>query len=434
MTYGSNNEYREKLYKAYTTRASENSILIDEILLLRDKKAKILGFENYAEYSIFKKDAKDVESVEVFLKDIAKKAKPIAHLEIKELEKFANEEINSINISYFSEKLRQNVYHFDEESCMSFFPKDRVVEFAMKFIETSFGVNIKHNSNVKTWHDSVKVYDFYENNECFGRIYLDLETRKSKKGGAWMHNFQSHHIDVNNIKQPASAFVVCNFMQTVEEQISLLKHSDITTLFHELGHAIHHIFSQVSESYLSGVNGVKWDVVECPSQFLEQFAYDKKVLKDMAEHYVTKEGISDELLQKIIKAKNFQASIGIIRQCEFSIFDILLHKQIYQKNSVQDLLDNIRKDYSVLIPPFYNKFQNSFSHIFAGGYASGYYSYKYAEVLSANLYIQNTKKTILKKYKDNILNKGSSENMTLMTKSIIGKEPTIDALFSLYGI
>lgn len=434
MTYGSSSAYREELYKAYTTRAPQNAKLIDEILLLREKLAKLLGFDNFASMSISSKDAPNVESVEDFLEQIASKTKDVAKKELRELEEFANTKINAFDMPYYSEKMKKKYHNIDEEEYMNYFELDNVVKYVLKFLQNSFDVDIKQVNNAITWDDKVKVYDFYENNKCFARLYLDLENRENKKGGAWMENFQDHCIDSENKEQLACAFIVCNFMPSSSKNPSLLKHNDIVTLFHELGHGIHHIFSKVNEQSLSGVNGVAWDVVEFPSQFLEEFAFDKKVLKDIGTHYKTKEKISDDMINRLIDAKNFQSALGMIRQCEFAIFDILVHKKLHQGEQIQGLLDTIRQKYSALIPPKYNKFQNGFSHIFSGGYASGYYSYKYAEVLSADLYIKNTKKSILKQYKEHILSKGASENMGVLFETITNEKPNIESLFELYGL
>jgi oligopeptidase A len=434
MTYGNNRDYREQLYKAYTSRAPQNAKLIDEILELRDKKAKLLSFENFASLSISSKDANNVEEVENFLLQIAKKSTPIAKKEYQELKDYSKLDIQSYDIAYFSEKMKKQYHNIDEEKYMNYFELNNVLNYIFTFLQDSFNITIKQNTIDDTYHNKVKIYDFFENEKCFAKMYLDLENNDHKKGGAWMHDFDTHYIDSKGQEHLASTFIVCNFMPSSKDNPSLLKHSDIVTLFHEIGHGIHHIFSKVDELSLSGVNGVYWDVIEFPSQFLEQFAYDKNVLKSIGTHYQTKDIISDDMIDALIKAKNFQAGLGLSRQIEFSLFDLLLHKKVYQTEQIQDLLNDIRLKYSAIIPPAYNKFQNGFSHIFAGGYASGYYSYKWAEVLSANLYIYNEKKNILKEYKEQILYKGASENMSTLLENILHKQININDLFKLYGI
>ncbi len=437
MTYGPNEKLREKLYTAFVTRAKENTKLIDEILSLRDEKAKILGFKNYAELSIQSKMANATSKVINFLEELAQKSKDQAKKEFRELEEFANSKLNSWDIAYFSEKLRKERYDVDEELYRAYFEKQSVVNGLFEFLSQIFKVEFK-KSDTKAWHEKVTVHDIYEDGKVIARIYLDLEARESKKGGAWMNNWQSHYIDANNKTHLASAFVVCNFPPSSKTNPSLLRHSDVVTLFHEMGHAIHHLFSKVSESFVSGVNGVEWDAVEFPSQFLEEFAYEKSVLQTFAKHYKSGEVISDEMIKKLKKAKNFQSAMAMVRQLEFALFDFKLHLKLYQGDEVQKLLDSIREEVSVHIPPKYNKFQNSFSHIFAGGYAAGYYSYKWAEVLSSDAFMEfienNFDKKLTQSYKENILYKGGSESMKELFKKFLKREPKVDNLLKISGI
>jgi oligopeptidase A len=273
-----------------------------------------------------------------------------------------------------------------------------------------------------------------------GRIYFDLEARKEKRGGAWMHDWETHYVDVEGKKHLPTAFIVCNFSPSTEENPSLLRHDDVVTLFHEMGHGIHHLFGTCKERSVSGINGVAWDVVEFPSQFLESFAYEKPILKRFAFHHESKEPMSDELLDKIKDTKNYQAALGILRQVEFSLFDFNLHKKLYQGDEVQALLNGIRKKTALLPVPEYNKFQNGFAHIFAGGYSAGYYSYKWAEVLSADAFYAcldkesgfNQEKA--DGYLKYILNKGGSEEMSSLYKQWLGREPKVSSLLKLYGI
>ncbi len=444
MTYGPNRKIRESLYQAYTTRAPQNSQIIDEILALRDEKAKLLGFESYAWLALEKRDADTPNDVIEFLEKIANIAKTYAKKELEELSKYAYkldgiEKLESYDIGYYSEKLKKELFDFDETEVQEYFEQERVLIGLLDMVSNLFNVKFK-KTDLKLWHKCVKVYDMYENNKPKARLYFDLEARKEKRGGAWMHDFETHFIDSKDKKHLASAFIVCNFSPKTDTMPSLLRHDDVVTLFHEMGHALHHIFSNNQERSISGINGVAWDVVEFPSQFLENFAYKKEILKTFAKHHKTLESMPDCLLEKIEKSKNFQASLGILRQLEFAMFDIKLHLKLYNSDEAQILLDEIRKTTSLITPPKYNKFQNGFSHIFAGGYAAGYYSYKWAEVLSADAFFEcidesgNFNRSKALGYKENILAKGSLNNMRVLYEKWLGKTPDLGNLFKLYGL
>ncbi len=438
MTYGRNRNLREKLYKAYVTRASENEKIIDEILALRDEEAKILGFKNYAELSIETKMANSTDEVINFLEELLKKSKDKAKKELKELEKLAKREgverLESYDISYFSEKLRREKYDIDEEEYRPYFEKNSVIEGLFQFLNRLFDVKFK-KIELELWDRDAVAYDIYEKDKIIARLYLDLESREDKKGGAWMQNWETHS-KIESREVLPSAFVVCNFPKSTENTPSLLRHNDVVTLFHEMGHTIHHLFSKVNEPFVSGIAGVEWDGVEFPSQFLENFAYEGEVLKIFAKHYQTEEVISDEMIKKLKRAKNFQSAMMMLRQLEFALFDFKLHLKKYQGKEIQELLDEIRREIDLITPPKYNKFQNSFSHIFAGGYSAGYYSYKWAEVLSADAFLYLLEngifnKTISLKYKKSILEKGGSQSMKRLFKDFIGRDYRIDALLKL---
>ncbi len=437
MTYGPNRELRETLYKAYTTRASENSKIIDEILSLRYEKAKILGFDSYSEYSLATKMATTPISVTSFLRELAKKSKVQAIEELEELEEYVGMKLSPWDIAYYSEKLRVEKYSVDEELYRPYFEKNSVVNGLFKFLNNIFGLEFKQ-IDLKLWDEKAVAYDIYEDNKIISRIYLDLEARESKRGGAWMHNWQAHSINSEGREVKASAFVVCNFPPSSKNNPSLLRHSDVVTLFHEMGHAIHHLLSKVDESFVSGVNGVEWDAVEFPSQFLEEFAYEKDVLQTFGIHHETLKVIDDEMIERLKKAKNFQSAMAMLRQLEFALFDFELHSALYSDVQVQNLLDNIREEVSVIIPPSYNKFQNSFSHIFAGGYAAGYYSYKWAEVLSSDAFLEliksNFSKEMVNAYKENILYSGGSQSMDKLFQSFLKRKPNVDNLLKISGI
>jgi oligopeptidase A len=443
MTYGTNRKLREELYKAYNTRAPQNSELIDKILVLKDEEAKILGFKNYAQLSLATKSAKDENDVVSFLMDIATKSKQAGNKELEELKAFAKEygfddQLQSYDLTYYSEKLKKAKYDIDEEEYRPYFEKKSVLKGFFDFLNEVFGIEFS-SVDVPTWDDKVDVYNISRNGKVTARVYIDLEARTDKRGGAWMNNWHTRYIDGDGKLQLPTAYLVGNFPQSKDDIPSLLRHSDVVTLFHEMGHTLHHLLSDIDEAFVSGINGVTWDTVEFPSQFLEYFAYEKDVLKLFAKHYKSGEVISDEMIEKIIKAKNFQSALATLRQVEFATFDFKLHQKLYSGEQVQQLLDEVRKEVAVIIPPSYNKFQNGFAHIFAGGYSAGYYSYKWAEVLSADafmLFIENgvLNKELAKKYSDTIFAKGGSVDMMELFKEFANRVPQVDSLLKMDGI
>ncbi len=444
ITYGSNREKREEIYKAYTTRAPENGKVIEEILKLKEEKVKILGFSNYAQYSLKTKMAKKEEEVISFLEELATKGKSKALKELEEIKEYAKkdgiENIKSFDLAYYSEKLKKEKYDLDEEFYRPYFEQKSVINGFFNFLDEIFNIKFT-KTTTKTWDEKVDVYDISENNKTIARIYIDLEARKDKRGGAWMNNWHSYYKKTTKKTQLPTAYIVCNFPPSSKNTPSLLRHSDVVTLFHEMGHALHHLLSRVPEALVSGISGVTWDTIEFPSQFLEYFSYDKEVLKLFAKHYKTSEVLSDDAINRIIKAKNFQSSLAMLRQIEFALFDFKLHQTMLKdENEIQNLFDTIRKKYAVIIPPKYNKFQNGFSHIFAGGYAAGYYSYKWAEVLSADafyLFIDSGKvlnKKLATKYKDTILKQGGSKDMDKLFFELTSRRPSVDSLLKIDGI
>ncbi|MGM0533111.1 MAG: M3 family metallopeptidase [Campylobacterota bacterium] len=437
MTYSPNRSLREKIYKAYTTRAPENAAIIDEILRLREQKATLLGYDNFAQVSIADKTAGSVDEVNGFLDTIAHKAFHGAQKELEALQEFAGGGLASYDFAYYSEKYKKKLYNYSEEQIKPYFEQESVVNGLFALLDELFSIKFVA-VDVPAWHEKVKVYDVIDGDDI-SRLYLDLESRKGKRGGAWMADFQTRFIDAKNDLQPASAFVVCNFAPSGENAPSLLRHDDVVTLFHEMGHALHHILSRVDERGVSGIHGVAWDVVEFPSQFLENFAYEPWVLQRFARHYKTGAAIEQNLLEKIKESKNFLAALGLMRQLEFSKFDFLLHQKLYQGREVQQLLDQVREQTALVKPPRYNRFQHGFAHIFAGGYSAGYYSYKWAEVMSADAFFACVDKDGIasqkaRDYKKWILNKGGSENMSTLYHNWLGKEFSTDSLLRLYGI
>lgn len=442
MTYGNNRELREKIYKAYNTRAPQNTGLITQILALRDESARILDFENYSDFSLASKSASSQEEVLDFLYILGQKSKSRAKEELAQVAKVAIkdgiEQLQSFDVAYYSQILKEQEYNIKEEEYKPYFEKNSVVKGMFKFLKKSFDLNFK-TAKTAVWNNDVEVFDIYDKKTLIGRIYCDLETRVEKKGGAWMSSWISaRETDENKFVLPIT-FIVGNFPPANKKNLSLLKHDDVVTLFHEMGHALHHLLSRQKELFVSGINGVAWDVVEFPSQFLENFAYDKNVLKIFAKHYKTKETLSDEMIGRLVKARNFQSALTTLRQLEFAIFDFKAHQQVLDENGIEKLIDLIRGHIAVMTPPEYNKFQNGFSHIFAGGYAAGYYSYKWAEVLSADafmLFAENgiNTKLLASDYKKYILQKGGSENMLELYKKFANREPNIESLLKLDGI
>jgi len=443
MTYGTSRHYREEIAKAYASRAPENAKVIDELMELRQKKAKLLGFKSFSEYSLATKDANSTDEVTKFLEELGDKALPQAKEELEELKDFALrtdgiEDFKGFDVAYYSEKLKKEKFDFDDSMTKPYFEQTKVLRGMLDVVSELFSVEFK-SVKVTVWNEKVKTFDIYRAGELAGRVYFDLEARKEKRGGAWMHDWETHFIDAIGEKHLPTAFIVCNFSPSTEENPSLLRHDDVVTLFHEMGHGIHHLFGECTERSVSGINGVAWDVVEFPSQFLEAFAYEKPILKRFAFHYETNEPMSDELLDKIKDTKNYQASLGILRQVEFSLFDFNLHKKLHQGEEVQELLNEIRKKTALLPVPEYNKFQNGFAHIFAGGYSAGYYSYKWAEVLSADAFYacideNGFNKEKAEGYQKYILNRGGSEDMSELYRQWLGREPKVESLLKLYGI
>ncbi|WP_457750215.1 M3 family metallopeptidase [Sulfurimonas sp.] len=438
MTYGKNRKIREELYRAYVSRAPQNAKIIDEILALRNEMSQLLGFSNYAQYSLATKMAKDEKSVLGFLEDLLENSVPQAKNELQELQNTAPHKLESHDTSYYAEILKKEQYDIDEEEYRPYFEQKNVVDGMFSFLNQLFNVTCKQ-ADEKLWHEKAYAYDVYEDNILKARIYLDLEARESKRGGAWMHNWQTHCTNEEGKEQLASAFIVCNFPPSNDTTPSLLRHDDVVTLFHETGHTLHHILSEVKENEVSGVNGVEWDAVEFPSQFLENFAYEPQVLKMFAKHYTTQEIIPDIMIDKLVRSKNFLSAMGMLRQLEFSLFDFQLHTKLYQADEVQNLLDQIREKTALIKPPKYNKFQNGFAHIFSGGYAAGYYSYKWAEVLSADAFYTVIDENIFdsstaKKYQNIILHRGGSQSMQKLFRELMGRDADTSQLLRLNGI
>jgi len=451
MTYADNRALREAVYRAYATRASEqgpnagefdNGPLMAQILKLREEEAHLLGFANYAEVSLISKMAESPQQVTGFLKDLAKRSRAFALKDLAELTAFAAEcgqtDLQSWDISYFSEKLQQQRFSLSQEALRVYFPIDKVLTGLFAIVEKLYGIKVKELSDFERWHEDVRLFAILENGQTIGRFYLDLYAREGKRGGAWMDNARDRRRDKNGALIRPDAYLVCNFSPPTAGKPALLTHDDVITLFHEFGHGLHHLLSEVEHADASGINGVAWDAVELPSQFMENWCWQSEALSLISAHFETGEPLPPSLLESMLAARNFQSALMMLRQLEFSLFDLELHQNAGGK-TVQQVLDDVRQEVSVLIPPSWNRFANSFSHIFAGGYAAGYYSYKWAEVLSADAFARFEEDGLFnpqtgKAFRSAILAGGGSEEAMDLFVRFRGRKPTIDALLRHSGL
>ncbi|MAF14859.1 MAG: oligopeptidase A [Marinomonas sp.] len=452
MSYADSQELRKEMYTAYATRASElssegkfdNAPLIDEILALRHEMAQILGFDNYAELSVATKMAESGQQVVDFLNDLAVKSKPSAESDLADLKAFAKaehgvEELNSWDVGYYAEKLREKKYSISQEVLRPYFPINKVLSGLFHTAQTLFGVDIREESDFDTYHKDVQLFTISKNGEDIARFFLDPYAREGKRGGAWMDECRvRRRLDDGRLQLPV-AYLVCNFTQPIGDKPALLTHDEVTTLFHEFGHGLHHMLTQVEVSSVSGINGVAWDAVELPSQFMENWCWEPEALAHIAGHFETNEPLPQDLLDKMLAAKNFQSGMQMVRQLEFSLFDFRLHREYQDGIKAQDVLDEVRSQVAVTVPPAFNRFQNSFSHIFAGGYAAGYYSYKWAEVLSADAFSKFEEDGIFNTetgahFRDTILANGGSRPAAELFEAFRGREPSVDALLRHSGI
>ncbi|MBM6928680.1 M3 family metallopeptidase [Parasutterella secunda] len=452
LQYAQNRKLRETLYHAYVTRASEfdfegkfnNNDVMRRIVQLREEEAKLLGYKNYGEVSLATKMADSPEQVISFLRDLAQKSLPQAKTDMAEVKTFAKEKLGiedpqSWDLPYASEKLREAQYSFSDQEVKQYFTLPAVFKGLFGLVQTLFNIQIVKDT-APVWHPDVQFFRIEnEQGEKIAQFYMDLYARPNKRGGAWMDNDRTRNRLYGELQTPV-AYLVCNFAKPVGDKPALLTHDDVLTLFHEFGHGLHHMLSRIEEPAASGINGVEWDAVECPSQFMENFAWDWTVLESLTSHVQTGEKLPRQLFEKMLAAKNFQSAMAMVRQLEFGLFDMLLHTQFNaQKDSILDLLNNVRKEVAVTQQPAYNRFANSFSHIFAGGYAAGYYSYKWAEVLSSDAFSLFEETGILnpqtgKKWLDEVLAVGSSRPAMESFIAFRGRAPRIDALLRHSGI
>src|SRR3990167_1718034 len=451
-----NRDLRRQLYEAYVTRASDqgpnkgkwnNTSVMENIMQARHEMAQLLDFANFAEYSLATKMAKKPEHVISFLNDLLKRSKPIALKEMKALATLAKamDNITTLeawDIPYYSEKLRENVFCFSQEDLRPYFPIQKVMQGLFTIVNKIYGLTIQEESGIDVWHPDVKFYSVYDaNNALRGGFYIDLYAREHKRDGAWMDDCVTRRrLNGSGVQYPV-AYLTCNFMPPVNGKPALLTHDDVLTLFHEFGHCLHHMLTKVDYPSVAGINGVPWDAVEFPSQFMEYYCFEKEVLDLIAEHHETHKPMPDDLYQKMLAAKHFQTGLQMVRQLEFSLFDFKLHLHYdpTKVNQIQTILDGVRKETAIINVPAFNRFQHSFAHIFGGGYAAGYYSYKWAEVLSADAYGQFEEKGIFDpatghSYMKNILEVGGVREPMESFIAFRGREPTVDALLRQNGM
>ena len=455
MTYADDRELRREHYEAYATRASDqasdneqwdNSLLMEQILALRHEKAQLLGFENYAELSLATKMAKQPEEVMNFLEDLADKSWRQARKDFADLQSFAKQyhginNLQSWDLTYYSEKMRQHFYQLSQEEVKAYFPITRVLPGLFAVVEKLYGLQISEISDFDSWHPDVRFFQIHDEFGVLrGKFYFDLYARTKKRGGAWMDDCVGRK-KINDQIQTPIAYLTCNFTPPTSTEPSLLSHDDVTTLFHEFGHGLQHMLTKIDYLGVSGINGVEWDAVELPSQFMENWCWEQEALALISGHYQTGEPLPDTLFNKMLAAKNFQAGMMTVRQLEFSLFDFRIHKDYDPEKGarIYPILEQVRAQVAVINPPKFNRFAHSFSHIFAGGYAAGYYSYKWAEVLSSDAFSLFEEKGIFdpetgKLFLTTILETGGSEDAMALFIKFRGRKPTIDALLKHNGI
>lgn len=452
ITYADDRALREEIYQAYCTRASDqgpiankfdNGPVMQQILAMRHELAILLGFNNYAELSLADKMAETPEQVLNFLNDLAERSKPFAEQDLKELSSFVAEQgittLQNWDVSYYSEKLREARYSISDEALRVYFPINKVLAGLFNLVNQLYGIEIHELKDFDTWHPDVRLFAIQEQGKIIGRFFFDLYARPHKRGGAWMDGARDRYQNSQGEIITPVANIVCNFMPASNGQPALLTHDEVTTLFHEFGHGLHHMLTQVNQLGASGINGVAWDAVELPSQFMENWCWQAQSLALISSHYQTGEPLPKELLEKMLAAKNFQSALMMVRQLEFSLFDFELHTHFGDGRTIEQVLASVREKVAVLKPPAYNRFANSFAHIFAGGYAAGYYSYKWAELLSADAFSRFEEEGILNSqtgrlFRDTILAKGGSQEPLALFIEFRGREPNIEALLRHSGL
>lgn len=456
MTYADNRELRYEMYQAFTTRASDqgpnagkwdNSEVMAETLALRYELAQLLGFNTYADKSLATKMAENPQQVLDFLNDLAKRARAQGEKELADLRAFAQQhfgksELEAWDVSYYSEKQKQHLYSISDEQLRPYFPEQCVVQGLFEVVKRVFGITAKERTGVDVWNPEVRFFDLFDaQGELRGSFYLDLYAREHKRGGAWMDDCVGSLRYADGHLQKPVAYLTCNFNRPVGDKPALFTHDEVTTLFHEFGHGIHHMLTKIDTAGVSGINGVAWDAVELPSQFLENWCWQPEALAFISGHYQTGEALPQEMLDKLLAAKNYQAALFILRQLEFGLFDFRLHYE-YQPSEgakIMQTLAEVKKLVAVMPSPSWGRFPHAFSHIFAGGYAAGYYSYLWAEVLSADAFSRFEEEGIFNpetgnSFLDNILSQGGSDEPMTLFKNFRGRAPQLDAMLRHYGI
>jgi len=453
MSHCKNAELRKEMYVAWTTKASDqgphagqfdNAAIMDEILKLRHEQAQLLGFANFGEESLATKMARDVNEVIRFLEDLARRAKPQAERELAELRAFAAEQgadqLEPWDIGFWSERLREARYSISEEELRPWFPADTVINGMFAVVGKLFGIQFRQRDDVDTWHEDVRFYELVDDDGSVrAAFYLDMYARTGKRGGAWMDDARIRRRRADGSLQTPVAYLTCNFAPPAGGKPGLLTHDEVVTLFHEFGHGLHHMLTEQDVSGISGINGVAWDAVELPSQFLENWCWTEEGIALISGHYETGEPLPKEKLEKMLAAKNFQGAMQMVRQLEFSLFDMRIHAEYQQGMDIYQVLKEVREQVAVIQPPAFNRFPNSFGHIFAGGYAAGYYSYKWAEVLSADAYSRFEEEGEFNEdtgraFRSEILAKGGSREPMELFKAFRGREPSVEPLLRHCGI
>jgi oligopeptidase A len=454
VTYADDAALRREVYEAYSTRASDegpnagewdNSALMCEILALRQEMANLLGHHSYAELSLERKMAPSCDEVLSFIRDLASRARPVAEKELEELESYAREtdgkdSLDAWDIAYYSEKLKKKKFSVSQEELRPYFAACNVVNGLFEVAGRLYGLRFTPAAGVDVWHPDVRFYEIHDaSGELRGAFYLDPYARPGKRGGAWMDECRVRRRSSDGVQTPI-AYLTCNFTPPVGEQPSLLTHDEVVTLFHEFGHGLHHMLTRVERAGVSGINGVEWDAVELPSQFMENFCWEREALSLFAAHYGTGKALPDTLYQRMRAAKNFHAGLSTVRQLEFALFDFRLHMEYQGKaDFIQRVLDEVREEIAVIMPPAFNRFAHSFSHVFAGGYGAGYYSYKWAEVLSSDAFSKFEERGIFDRktgleFLHTILEQGGIRDAMVAFVEFRGRKPSSDALLRHSGI
>jgi len=456
MTFANNQNLRKKVYLAYASRASkkfpikgdwDNTKIIEEILSLRQTMSKILGYKNYAEYSLETKMAKSPKEVISFLNNLKAKAKKKSKQEILVLKKYAKQklnmnDLNPWDLAYVSEKYKEENFGVSQEELKKYFTVENVINGLFKLVNSLYGIEVKQKKTKDVWHKDVRLYEIYDNKKMLrGKFYFDLYARQNKRGGAWMDECIQRRVKKNGSVQPPVAFITCNSSPPTKTSPAFFTHYDVETLFHEFGHGLQHMLTKVDYAGISGISGVEWDAVELPSQFMENWCWEKDVLDTFAFHYKTNQKLPDILFKKLLATKNYNTGMALIRQIEFSLFDFILHmnEEENKLKLAEDVLNKVRKETSLMPIHKNNKFQNSFAHIFSGGYAAGYYSYKWAEVLSADAFMAFKENNLIdkkvgKKFMKKILETGGSKPALELFVDFRGREPKIEPLLDSLGL